>query len=107
GGDDDVVVPKGRLDADRHRLLADVEVAEPADLLQAVLLRRPLLEAPEQDQLAVHLDQRRLVELLREPVPRVRHLMTSRKGKTRGEIGGCTRFVKRNPVTRRVDGSAR
>ena len=41
------------LHADHHRLLADVEVAEAADQPHAVELRRPLLEAADQQHLAI------------------------------------------------------
>src|SRR3989441_13180735 len=39
GGDDVIVVAQRRERADRHRLLSDVEMAEPTDLAQRVRLR--------------------------------------------------------------------
>jgi hypothetical protein len=62
GGDDGV----GRLErlhrADRHRLLADVEVKEAADLLLRVQLRALLLEAADPDHLPQELEAVRAVE---------------------------------------------
>ena len=58
------VIADCRPDADRF--LADVEVAEAADQPEAVELSRPLLEAADQQHLAVELEQlvlRRLVAL--------------------------------------------
>src|SRR5579883_3138880 len=46
GGDDAVALLRRRHDADHHRLLADIEVAEAADEAHAVHLSGLLLEAP-------------------------------------------------------------
>ena len=53
GGDDLVALLDRHLHADHHGLLADVEVAEAADQAHAVELRRPLLEAADQQHLAI------------------------------------------------------
>src|SRR4051794_15295946 len=66
-GDDAVLADRHRaLQTDRHRFLADVEVAEAADQPEPVKLPRPLLEAPDEQHLAIelhHLVLRRLVSL--------------------------------------------
>ena len=56
---DDAVLADGhrRLQPDRDRLLADIEVAEAADQAEAVELPGPLLEAADQQHLAVELQQ--------------------------------------------------
>src|SRR5207249_5936379 len=51
GAGDVVIGPKSGEAADGHGLLADVEVAEPADLTQAVGLTGLLLEAADQHHL--------------------------------------------------------
>ncbi|OGT94796.1 MAG: hypothetical protein A2083_04945 [Gemmatimonadetes bacterium GWC2_71_9] len=56
---DQVVVAQRRHRADGHGLLADIEVAEPPDLAERVLLARPLLEAPDEEHVAQQLPQRR------------------------------------------------
>ena len=53
GGDDLVAVADRHLHADHHGLLADVEVAEAADQAHAVELAGLLLEAADQQHLAV------------------------------------------------------
>ena len=53
GGDDAVALLQRRLDADDDRLLADIEVAEAADQPHAVQLARLLLEAADQQHVAV------------------------------------------------------
>src|SRR5437868_3228673 len=63
---DDAVLADGqrRLQADRDRLLADIEMAEAADQAETVKLPGPLLEAANEQHLAVefeHLVLRRLV----------------------------------------------
>ena len=66
-GDDAVLADRHRrLQPDRDRFLADVEVAEAADQPETVELPRPLLEAADEQHLAVELEQlvlRRLVPL--------------------------------------------
>ena len=52
-GDDRVVRRDGRLHAPHHRLLTDVEMAEAAEKTHAVELPHLLLEAPQQQHLAV------------------------------------------------------
>ena len=56
-GDDAVAGLQRVLDADGHRLLADVEVAEAADQAHAVELAGLLLEAADQQHLAVVAEQ--------------------------------------------------
>ena len=53
GGDHLITVGRGHLHADHDRLLADIEMAEAADETHAVELRRLLLEAADQQHLAV------------------------------------------------------
>ena len=53
GGDDRVALLERRLHADDHRFLADIEVAEAADQPHAVHLAGALLEAPNQQHVAV------------------------------------------------------
>jgi hypothetical protein len=57
GGDALVPLLCGRFEPDHHRLLADVEVAEAADQSHAVELARLLLEAPDQEHVAVISEQ--------------------------------------------------
>ena len=52
-GDDLIAVDRGHLHADDDRFLADIEVAEAADQAHAVELPRLLLEAADQQHLAV------------------------------------------------------
>ena len=52
-GDDRVALLQGHLHADDDRFLPDVEVAEPADQPHAVHLAGLLLEAADQQHLAV------------------------------------------------------
>ncbi len=52
-GDDLVAVLRGHLDPDHHGLLADIEVAEAADQAHAVELAGLLLEAADQQHLAI------------------------------------------------------
>jgi hypothetical protein len=52
-GDDLVTRAARRGDADGDRLLADVEVTEPADQAHAVELPRPLLEAADPQHFAI------------------------------------------------------
>src|SRR5207247_257831 len=54
GADHVIVVAQRRKRADRHRFLADIEMAEPADLAQRVGLRRLLLEVTDQQHLSQH-----------------------------------------------------
>jgi len=54
-GDRVVVGPEHRGGADRHRLLADVEMEEPADLPERVRLGGLLLEAADQEHIAQQL----------------------------------------------------
>ena len=56
GGDDGVALLDRGLHADDHRLLADIEVAEAADQPHAVHLARLLLEAADQQHVAIELD---------------------------------------------------
>src|SRR5205823_4943979 len=58
-----------------HRLLADREVEEPADLAERVRLRRLLLEAADED----HVAQKLAREVGVEPEPR-RRLLSHRLG---------------------------
>ena len=53
GGDDRVLVGDRRLHADHHGLLADVEMAEAADQAHAVELAGALLEAADQQHVAI------------------------------------------------------
>ena len=53
GGDDRVALLERRLHADDDRLLPDIEVAEAADQPHAVHLPGALLEAPDQQHVAV------------------------------------------------------
>ena len=53
GGDDRVALLERRLDADDDGFLADIEVAETADQPHAVELARLLLEAADQEHVAV------------------------------------------------------
>jgi hypothetical protein len=53
GGDDGVLVADIGLHADHDRFLADIEMAEAADQAHAVELARPLLEAADQQHVAV------------------------------------------------------
>ena len=66
-GDDAVLADlHRRLQADRDRFLADIEVAEAADQAEAVKLPGPLLEAADEQHLLVEIEQlvlRRLVAL--------------------------------------------
>ena len=57
GGDDAVTLFHRRHDADDDRFLADVEVAEAADQPHAVHLARLLLEAADQQHVAIELFQ--------------------------------------------------
>src|SRR5690606_3095061 len=56
-GDDGVVVSDRRLHPDHHGFLADIEMAEPADQPHAVELARLLLEAADEQHVAVMLDE--------------------------------------------------
>jgi hypothetical protein len=56
-GDDLVARLLDRLHADRDRFLADVKVAEAADQAHAVELAGPLLEAPDQQHVAIVFEQ--------------------------------------------------
>ena len=62
GGDEVIVGPRGRDGADHDRFLADVEMAEAADLLRLILLTRAFLKTPDQQHQREHLD---FVALLR------------------------------------------
>ena len=53
GGDDLVALADRQLHASDHRLLADIEVAEAADIAHAVKLPRLLLESADQQHHAV------------------------------------------------------
>jgi len=55
-GDDVIVVAHGRDRAGDHRFLADVKMAEPADLLRLILLTGAFFEAPDQQHQREHLD---------------------------------------------------
>src|SRR5581483_101757 len=57
GGDDGVALFGRRLHADHHGLLADIEMAEAADQAHAVELAGLLLEAADQQHVAVMADQ--------------------------------------------------
>ena len=69
GRDDVIVVPEGAQRADRHGLLADVEVAEAADLAQRVRLRGLLLETAAQQHDAEHPVQLLLARTSAQPLP--------------------------------------
>src|SRR3546814_20683605 len=61
-GDDAVLVRiERRLEADRHRFLADVEMAEAADEAKPVKLPGALLEAADEQHLAIILDRQSVV----------------------------------------------
>ena len=64
GGDEEVALACRRCGTAGDRLLADVEVAEAADLAKAVELPRPLLEAAQEKHLAVKSE-----ELFARPIP--------------------------------------
>ena len=66
GGDHRIAVAERVLHADRDRFLADVEVAEAADQAHAVELARLLLEAPDQQHLAI-VAQQQLAVVARQP----------------------------------------
>ena len=53
GGDDAVAVFQGGLNADDHRFLSDIEVAEAADQAHAIKLTRLLFETADQQHVAV------------------------------------------------------
>jgi len=57
GGDDGIAGLADRLQADNHGFLADIEVAEAADLAHAVKLAGLFLEPPDQQHVAIHGDQ--------------------------------------------------
>jgi hypothetical protein len=57
-GDHRIAVLQHRLDADDHRLLANIEMAEAADQAHAIELARLLLEAADQQHVAVMLTNR-------------------------------------------------
>ena len=64
-GDDAVLADRHRrLQPDRDRFLADVEVAEAADQPEPVELPRPLLEAADEQHLAVELEKLVLARLV-------------------------------------------
>ena len=69
-GDDAVAWLERMLDADRHRLLTDIEVTEAADQAHAVELARLLLEAADQQHLTV------IAEQLARPSARLLRLRT-------------------------------
>ncbi len=75
GGDALVAVLRGGLEPDHDRLLADVEMAEAADQAHAVELAGLLLEAADQQHLAVEVEQLVLGRgrLLRGCAARCRH----------------------------------
>src|SRR5438094_750811 len=75
GRDRVVVGPEDRGGAGGHRLLADGEVEEPADLAEGVGLRRLLLEAADEE----HVAQKLAREVGVEPEPR-RRLLSHRLG---------------------------
>ena len=56
-GDDGIAAQQFGLHAHHHGLLADIEVAETADLAHAVKLARPLFKAADQHHLAIHVEQ--------------------------------------------------
>ena len=64
---DDTVQPFGQrgLDADRHRFLADIEMAETADQAQTVKLPGALLEAADEQHLAVEFEHLLLARRIR------------------------------------------
>ncbi len=62
-GDDGVALFERHLHADHHGLLADVEVAEAADQAHAVHLAGLLLEAPDQQHVAIGLEFRFLAKV--------------------------------------------
>jgi hypothetical protein len=66
GGDHRIAGPERVLDADRDRLLADIEMAEAADQAHAVQLTRLLLETPDQEHVAV-IGQQQLALVARRP----------------------------------------
>jgi hypothetical protein len=79
-----------RLHPDHDRLLADIEVAEPANQPHAVELTRLLLEAPDQQHVAVEF----LQPVSRDPIGRLATSFKSSFG-----VGGCRRFRARHIVS--------
>jgi hypothetical protein len=69
GGDDLIAFLERHLHADDDRFLADIEMAEAADEAHAVELARLLLEAADQQHVAIGLEFLFLGKLRPGPVP--------------------------------------
>ncbi len=62
GRDDLIALLDRRLHADDDRLLTDIEMAKATDEAHAVELARPLLEAADEQHVAIELDERVLAQ---------------------------------------------
>ena len=101
---DDAVLADGhrRLQPDRDRFLADVEVAEAADQPEAVELPRALLEAADEQHLAIELEQlvlRRLEALRLRRTRDLGLLLVSARN------GGFLRGTRHGDLSPRVSGA--
>ena len=101
-GDDAVLVAvERRLEADRDRFLADVEMAEPADQAEAIELPRALLETADQQHLLVEVEhlllaRREMLVLLKRFLQRMENEVVVLCGRLRSGLlapgGFCQDF---------------
>ena len=99
GRDEVIIGPRGRDGADDDRLLANVKMAESADLLRLILLTRTLLEAPNQQHQREHLDFVALLRRLHAGLSGAR-----KDGSRAGAFERRTKFMQRtkSPVKKQI-----